>query len=227
MNLLTNSNRELPSEQILYIASFCSLKSLDAFSITNKYIRKSCGILKLNELYLLALKSFKNLQNDFVFKCNNNIPDNLKNVYLVTLKNQKPLIKENVFLQFDRHASKKFDAMVGFVVEKNEYFYLEDTTDIISNLKNDQFIAAARLGNSTFKDVEVPENTDFISSFYYRNINPDTAKLVRTTTYPIKEIRCIFDQKMGISNDEIQLIETAAKNAFKPQSYFSSSSNIF
>lgn len=179
----------LPADLILHVASFLPLESLDAYSRTDKYKRNYCGMLDLNALYTVALQGFIDLQNKFVFRCQyNEVPENPNTAF---------------FGKFIKDADKKL--CLRFDPHSLKIFFLE---------KN-QFIATIKLGHSTYKDVEIPKNTGMIGAFYFQYINPDTANLVRTTTYPIKEIRCDFSKDSCLSKYETIAIKNAAKKAYE------------
>lgn len=169
LNNIAGHMNLLPADTNFRIGFYCSLASLNAYSRTCKDVRNSCGMLKLNELYTCALQEFLKLQDRFILKCRySEIPGIVQNVLTVKLKDYKLGIEANTSLEILPHSEKKFEATVGFVIERNHCFALEDMTDILPDLKEDQFFIAVRLGGAKETEVKVPKNTNLISRLYFR-----------------------------------------------------------
>lgn len=93
----------LPFEIVLHISSYILPKELGSFSKTSKANRKKCGILKLNQVYEVALKQFRSLQDDFTIQSRyHDVENKQKNIYVVDLKNAFPSNELIPSLEFNR-----------------------------------------------------------------------------------------------------------------------------
>lgn len=212
---MISSINDLPSELITFIGSFLPPKDLSNFSKTNKYNQKYCGILKLNWLYSSALRQFKSLQNDFIIKSRRSDLKDPLNVYKVTLIDDKSLYSVEPPLKFTPDCIKKFAPIFAYISERNEFFCLESVDDVLQTLEDRQFILAVRLGKEEWIATQIPPNTSFISKLYFQYVNPDTANLICTYRYPIKELRSSFPDHTKIIKLQIAAINKAVENALK------------
>lgn len=217
----------LPTDAFYVIRDYLTVGNWCKLSRTNKktadFMQKKLQELKSlhNSLYSSFISLQKNYITESRFFDYDPSKQEKKNIYIATFDEKK----NECTLQIE--CVKKFDCIAGYIVEKNDYFIIENFDDVSQKLEKNQFAVCLRLGQS--KESAIKQNGEgFYSSFLY-NFAPVTNNALFEFKRPIREIRLDFPSQCKIGNTHKEVIIKAARSAeskLNPQAWGSFTSFI-